>query len=99
MNLFKDIGKDWHNLPKKNWPYWLEQIYRIWMIPAIILGNIVSRLILVITFYFIFTPVAALVKIFRGKDLLQENWVFSQPSYWCKIEEEPHKIDLYEKQF
>ncbi|MEK7674078.1 MAG: hypothetical protein AAB371_02705 [Patescibacteria group bacterium] len=99
MNLFKDIWRDWHNLPKKRWPRWLELIYRIWMIPAIILGNIVSRLILVIIFYLIFTPLSILLKIFRDKDLLQEHWDFSRPSYWYKIEEDSHGTDSYGRQF
>lgn len=99
MNLFKDIRRDWDNLPKKRWPHWLERTYRVWMIPAIILGNIVSRLILIIIFYIIFTPLSILVKIFKGKDLLQENWNFSRPSYWYKVEENSHETNSYDKQF
>lgn len=99
MNFLKDIWRDWHNLPKKNWPRWLGCIYHIWMIPAIVLGNIVSHLILAIIFYLIFTPLSILLKIFKGKDLLQEHWDFSRPSYWCKIEEDSRGIDLYDRQF
>ncbi len=86
-------------MPEKRWPRWLWWLYRAWMLPAIILGNVISRLILIIVFYLIFTPLSLLLKIFKGKDLLQEHWNLSESSYWSKIEEYHKGADFYDRQF
>lgn len=48
-------------------PNILKVIYRYWMVFAIILGSIVSRIVLFVLFYFILTLIAWMAKIFNKR--------------------------------
>ena len=62
-------------------PIFLKPFYLIWMVFAVILGWFMSRLILVILFYFILTPIGLVGKLF-GQNFLGNNFNSSAKSYW-----------------
>lgn len=64
-------------------PQTLRLPERLWMKFAEKLGAIVTYLIMLITFYCIFTPIGLLLKLI-GKDLLQRKLDPRQQSYWDK---------------
>lgn len=73
------------------WPY------RIWMGFALIMGWIMSRVILTVLFFFVFTTIGLIARIV-GKDFLGLKNNKNASSYWQKREGETLK-EQYEKQF
>jgi hypothetical protein len=74
----------------------LKQVYRIWMAAAFAMGWLVSRIILVILFYFVLTPVGFLARIFE-KEFLDTDFRKKKESYW--IPKSANKKINYEKLF
>lgn len=72
-----------------------ELLYKIWMGFAFALGWIMSRLIIVIIFYLVLTPVSLTAKLF-GKKFLDIKFRDGKNSYWIKKEK---KKQDYEKMF
>ena len=79
-------------------PAVLKPIYWIWMIFATILGWIMTRVILSLLFYIIFTPIGLTLRFF-GKQFLELRWDKSKESYWNFRTNEHLKKENYEKQF
>lgn len=73
----------------------MKIVYRVWMAFAFTLGWIMSRLILIILFVFILTPIGVIAKVFR-KNFLDLKYKKGTKSYW--IQKEKRKID-YEKMY
>ena len=79
-------------------PFILKPIYWVWMIFAIILGWFMTRLILSLLFYVVFTSIGLTLRLF-GKQFLELRWDKSIESYWnYKIKKKYKKSD-YERQF
>ncbi len=76
-------------------PQRLINIYKVWMGFAFALGWMISRLILIILFVFVLTPLSIFAKIF-GKKFLDLKFKDGKSTYW--IPKEKRKID-YEKMF
>ena len=79
-------------------PFILKPIYWIWMIFATILGWIMTRVILSLLFFLIFTPIGLTLRFF-GKKFLELRWDNSKESYWNFRNNEPLEKEKYEKQF
>ena len=79
-------------------PFILKPIYWIWMIFATILGWIMTRVILSLLFYIIFTPIGLILRFF-GKQFLELRWDKSKESYWNFRTNEHLQKENYEKQF
>ena len=79
-------------------PIILKPLYIIWMAFAVILGWFMTRLILIILFYFILTPIGLLGKLF-GKNFLENNFNSSANSYWYLRDSKSEINQDYEKQF
>lgn len=79
-------------------PVRLKPVYIIWMKLALVLSWINTRLILLIIYYFIFTPVGLMMKLF-GKDLLDTKIERFRDSYWNKKEKQEFNPSDYERQF
>ena len=79
-------------------PNFLKPIYVSWMKLAFILGWINTRLILIIMFYLILTPISIVIKLL-GKDLLDKRIDKNKGSYWHKKESKVFNISDYERQF
>jgi hypothetical protein len=79
-------------------PSILKPVYFIWMKLAFILGWVNTRVILIIVFYLIFTPVGLLMRLF-GNDSLDLKIEKNRTSYWKKkIIKEFNPLDC-ERQF
>ena len=79
-------------------PSALKPLNKIWMILAIVLGYFMSRVILVILYYLVLTPIGLLAKIF-GKKFLTLKFKENKNSYWERRNGNiKSKID-YERQF
>ena len=79
-------------------PRVLKPVYCIWMIFAIILGWFMTRLILSLLFYIVFTSIGLTLRLF-GKQFLELRWDKSKESYWNSRTNENLQNKNYEKQF
>jgi len=79
-------------------PVILKPVYSIWMVFAIIIGWIMTRVILSLIFYIIFTPIGLILRLF-GKQFLDLRWDKSKESYWNFRTNEHLQTGEYEKQF
>ena len=79
-------------------PSVLKPVYWIWMIFAIILGWFMTRLILSLLFYVVFTSIGLTLRFF-GKQFLELRWDKSKESYWNFRTKEHLQNENYEKQF
>jgi len=76
----------------------LRPFHRLWMMLAVLLGFIMSRVILSILFYLILTPIGLIAKI-SGKIFMPLSFDKSASTYWEKRSTtQKQKID-YERQF
>jgi hypothetical protein len=76
----------------------LKPFYYLWMRLAWILSWVNTRLVLVIIFYLVFTPIGLLMKLL-GKDLLSLKIEPQKDSYWLKKEKKAFNPQDYERQF
>ena len=74
----------------------LKQIYRAWMCFARILSWINTRIILIIMFYLIFTPMGLFMRLFKI-DLLERKK--KEGTYWKKKEKIEFNPLNYERRF
>ena len=79
-------------------PFVLKPVYWIWMIVGIILDWFMTRVILSLLFYVVFTPIGLILRFF-GKQFLELRWDNSKESYWNFRVNEDLKNENYEKQF
>lgn len=79
-------------------PKILLPFHKIWMSLAVVLGFIMTRLILSVLFYLVFTPMSLIAKLV-GKEFLDEKIDKNASTYWHYRErKEYNKVDT-EKQF
>lgn len=79
-------------------PAGLKPLNKIWMLLAVILGWISSRVILILLFYLVFAPMGFFLRIF-GKDFLQLKFNKESNTYWEKREKTIRESIDYERQF
>lgn len=78
-------------------PRSLKYLHRMWMILALLIGWVMSRVILSLCFYLIVSPIALGMRI-AGKDILDLRFLEGSGTYWKK--RPPGRgIESYEKQF
>lgn len=76
----------------------LKPIYEIWMTLAFYLGWINTRVILILVYYVIVTPIGLIAKLFR-KDFLNPKLDKNAQSYWQKREAKRYDKESYERIF
>lgn len=79
-------------------PLLLKPVYIFWMGLGHVLGWVNTRLILIVIFYLVFTPIGIVLKILRI-DLLEEKLYNKQNSYWKKREAKNFLQEDYQRQF
>ena len=79
-------------------PAVLKPVYWIWMIFANILGWFMTRVILSLLFYVVFTSIGLTLRFF-GKQFLELRLDKSKESYWNYRTNKNTQIANYEKQF
>lgn len=72
-------------------PALLRPFYIVWMKLGEAIGNVISRVIMLILFYGMFTPIALVLKLL-GKDLLGKKLDKKSASYWVKREIQPGSL-------
>lgn len=82
-------------------PIVLKPLNKIWMIIAVLLGYVMTRLILSLLFYLVLTPIGIIGRIsgsrkFSGLDLKIDK---NQKSYWIEKEKKIKNKEDYEKQY
>jgi hypothetical protein len=76
----------------------LRPFHKLWMSLALILGWFMSRVILIILFYFVITPIGLFAKLFR-KRFLELKIDKKTGTYWEKRENIIKQLIDYERQF
>jgi hypothetical protein len=76
----------------------LRPFHKAWMMLALILGWLMSRVILIILFYLVLTPIGLVAKIF-GKRFLELKIDKNAETYWEKRENIIKQPIDYERQF
>ena len=79
-------------------PRSLGLTYALWMRLAAVLAWINTRLILVVMFYLVFTPMGLAMRLFRA-DPLDRRIKAGTASYWKKKEDRKFVQSDYERQF
>jgi len=79
-------------------PSLLRPVYAVFMKVGFIITWIVSRVVLFVIFYFLFTPMGLIIKLLRI-DLLDNKIDKHKESYWKKKEKDTLGLSGYEKQF
>jgi len=79
-------------------PEVLKPVYRAWMIFAVILGWVMTRVILTVVFYLVVTPISLLGRAF-GEQFLQLKKSQGSSSYWVRRTGPPRQKSEYERQF
>jgi len=78
------------------WPSLVRVIYTTWMMAAFPIGWLVSRVVLAIVFYLLFTPFAFVFRL-MGRDALRLRKPRAQ-SYWLPYDD-ARKPDEYFRQY
>ena len=79
-------------------PVVLKPIYWIWMVLAVILGWIMTRVILTLLFYVVLTPIGVFGRL-SGSRFLDLNWDKSENTYWNYRATKQQDNEDYERQF
>jgi uncharacterized membrane protein len=79
-------------------PQVLKPLNKIWMTISIILGWFMTRVILIILYYFALTPIGLLSKLLK-KDFLDLKIQTEKQSYWKKRNNKKFDPVDYERQF
>ncbi|MFZ0456286.1 MAG: SxtJ family membrane protein [Ignavibacteriaceae bacterium] len=79
-------------------PLILKLLNKAWMILAILMGWVMTRVILIILFYIVVTPTAFIAKIFK-KSFLDLKIDKSRNTYWEIRKKKQLQPEDYEKQF
>ena len=79
-------------------PLLLKRVYLGWMAIAITMGYFVTRIILSILFYGVFTLVGIISRFFN-KDMLDQNYKAKAETYWKKHEKPQDPRKHLERQF
>jgi len=79
-------------------PIVLKPLFRVWMTFGVVMGFVMTRIILSILYFGVFTPTALVLKLLR-KDLLEERWDKAAKSYWVKRQSQPYEPGTTERMF
>lgn len=77
-------------------PKMLKFVYMAWMTLALLMGWVMTRVILLIVFYGVMTPIAFIMKC-SGKDILNMRFGGGESSHWVK--RRPKDKNSYTQQF
>lgn len=79
-------------------PAALKPFHKVWMIISILMGWLMTRVILIILFYGILTPIGLIGRL-CGKDFLDIKLNKNSPSYWVLRDKKEYDKKSYEQQF
>ena len=76
----------------------LQPVYKIWMGLAFCLGWVNTRIILMLVYYLVVTPIGLMMRLFR-KDILNLRLEKGAQTYWLKREVRNSAKESYERIF
>ena len=76
----------------------LRPFHKLWMMLALLMGFVMSRIILTLLFYLVLTPIGLLAKIV-GKKFMHLGFDKNAKTYWEKRENTAKQQIDYERQF
>jgi len=76
----------------------LKPLQKMWMTLAVLLGWVMTRVVLIVLFYLVVTPIGLLARI-CGKDFLNRKFDREAQSYWLERKTPPPDKKKYENQF
>jgi len=76
----------------------LRPFHRLWMMLALLMGFVMSRVILTILFYIVLTPIGLIAKLI-GKKFMPLGFDKNAATYWEKRENQVKQQIDYERQF
>ena len=79
-------------------PAVLKPFQKVWMTISILMGWFMTRVILIILFYGILTPIGLIGRL-CGKDFLDIKLNKKAPSYWVPRDKQEYDKKSYEQQF
>ena len=79
-------------------PFALKPVYKAWMVMSIIMGFIMTKVVMVVIFYMIVTPVGFVASII-GKNFLDMKIDKEAKSYWIARPTAQKEKSDYERQF
>ena len=79
-------------------PSVLKPVYKVWMAISVVMGFIMTKVIMIIIFYLIVTPIGLIASL-TGKEFLDMKIDKSAKSYWIAREKTQNIKADYEKQF
>ncbi len=74
----------------------LKPVQKVWMTLALLMGWVMSRVILVVVFFIVVTPIGLFLRL-SGKDILDKRSGVKRESYWTGHKQ--RMKDDYENQF
>jgi hypothetical protein len=80
-------------------PASLKPLQKVWMILAVILGWFMTRVILGVLFFLVFTTISLISKLLLRKQFLDLKIDKSLKSYWIRRTCKPFDAKNYERQF
>ena len=69
----------------------LSSFYRVWVKFGEVIGGVISKVIMMILFYVMFTPISFVLKLL-GKDLLNKKIDKNASTYWVTRETQPGSL-------
>lgn len=72
-------------------PSLLNSFYIIWVKIGEVIGGVISKVIMTVLFYGLFTPIAFILKLLN-KDLLKKKLDKNRSSYWIKRDTQPGSL-------
>ena len=72
-------------------PNYFESFYKIWIKFGEFIGNYISKIVLFILYFAVFTPISLLLKLL-GKDLLNKKIDKNTATYWIDRDEQPQSM-------
>jgi len=79
-------------------PNLLKPLHKLWMTLAVLLGWLMTRIILIVLFYLVVTPIGLLAKL-SGKDFLNRKFNRDAQTYWMPRKAATPDKRNYENQF
>lgn len=76
-------------------PRLLRPAHRVWMLLALVLGFVMTRVILAVMYYLVFTPIGLIMRVL-GRDPM--NRQFGDESYWIErtvVDDSPARLTKY----
>ncbi len=79
-------------------PRVLQPFFVGWLKFAVVVNFIMTRLLLALAFYLLFTPTALILRV-RGHDPLKRAWLPDADTYWEPAEEQPADFERYRNMY